>query len=283
MIEIYLLEQLAAFAKYGTLSVASEQIHISQPALTRSMKKIEEELDVKLFIRQKNRLILNETGKLAAALAEQLVNQDNQLVQQVRAFDRSLRTIALGSCAPVPILEISPVLQTIFSQMTISTEIHNDEDLQKGFDNHLFQLIVTHEMPEDDALFAVPFGHEKLFIAVPPAHPLTGFDEVRFADLDGVPILQYSKVGFWYDLVHEKIPNANLLLQTDRRTFTEIASASALPTFCTDYVLKDRDLSNRKIIPISDSEASVHYFIVCRKSDRPRFKPLFDHLPKWPT
>ena len=39
MIEIYLLEQLKAFHDCGTLSAASEQLHLSQPALSRSMKK----------------------------------------------------------------------------------------------------------------------------------------------------------------------------------------------------------------------------------------------------
>ena len=38
MIELYLLEQLDAFARNGTLIRASEELHISQPALSRSMK-----------------------------------------------------------------------------------------------------------------------------------------------------------------------------------------------------------------------------------------------------
>ena len=53
MIEIHLLEQLDAFAEYGTLSEAAEKLHTSQPALTRSMKKLESELGVTLFIRSK--------------------------------------------------------------------------------------------------------------------------------------------------------------------------------------------------------------------------------------
>ena len=44
MLEIYLLEQLEAFARCGTLSAAAEELHLSQPALTRSMKKLEERL-----------------------------------------------------------------------------------------------------------------------------------------------------------------------------------------------------------------------------------------------
>ena len=47
MIEMYLLEQLVAFAQTGTLSGASEKLHISQPALSNSMKKIEDILGVR--------------------------------------------------------------------------------------------------------------------------------------------------------------------------------------------------------------------------------------------
>ena len=46
MIEIYLLEQLAAVAEHGTLIKAAEALYLSQPALSRSMKKLETQLGV---------------------------------------------------------------------------------------------------------------------------------------------------------------------------------------------------------------------------------------------
>ena len=56
MIEIYLLEQLCAFAECGTLSAAAEKLHISQPALSRSMKKIEDVCGVELFERNNSKI-----------------------------------------------------------------------------------------------------------------------------------------------------------------------------------------------------------------------------------
>lgn len=53
MIETYLLQQLIAFSKNGTLSAASENLHISQPALSQSMKKLEDILGVPIFERTK--------------------------------------------------------------------------------------------------------------------------------------------------------------------------------------------------------------------------------------
>ena len=40
MIELYVLRQFAAFAEAGTLSEAAEVLHLSQPALSRNMKKL---------------------------------------------------------------------------------------------------------------------------------------------------------------------------------------------------------------------------------------------------
>lgn len=283
MIEIYLLEQLDAFSRCGTLSAASEELHISQPALTRSMKKIEEELGVTLFVRQKNRLHLNENGKLAAERAAHVLEEDRDLIRTVQAFDRSRRTIALGCCAPVPAYELTPHLQQMYSDMTISSDTKSDDILLRGLKNENYQLIVLHEKPQDDDLYTAECGHESLSVSVPPAHPLAVFDTISFADLEDVPMLQYTKVGFWYDLTVEKIPHPHLLLQENRETFTEIAGSSALPTFFSSYFNKfeNRDTANRKIIPLSDPEATVTYYLTCRKKEYPRFRSFFSHLKEW--
>ena len=70
MLELYDLEKLVAFRREGTLVAASKKLLISQPALSRSMRKLEDEMGVELFTRSKNRMELNENGLLAADLAE---------------------------------------------------------------------------------------------------------------------------------------------------------------------------------------------------------------------
>jgi len=74
MIELLQLKQLVAFAEYGTLSKAAEMLHISQPTLTRTMQKLENEFDVLLFYRTKNKMELNENGKLAVIYANKILD-----------------------------------------------------------------------------------------------------------------------------------------------------------------------------------------------------------------
>lgn len=120
MVEIYLLEQLTAFAKCGTLSQAAEMLHITQPALSRSMKKIEEEFGVPLFDRAKSRIVLNETGKTAAEYAGRVLEADREMIERTVAFDRSRRTITLGSCASLPARKLMPALHEAYRGMAVT-------------------------------------------------------------------------------------------------------------------------------------------------------------------
>ena len=84
MIELEQLRQLVAFDEYGTLSKAAEALHISQPSLSRTMQTLEEELQASLFIRKKNRILLNETGEMAVEQARQGRTEDRELLQPWR-------------------------------------------------------------------------------------------------------------------------------------------------------------------------------------------------------
>ena len=102
MLDLNELEQITAFADMGTLSLAAEKLHISQPTITRTMQHLEEIFGVSLFIRGKNKIMLNDTGIKAVEQARQLLLAADNALRTVRAFDKSLHTITISSCAPAP-------------------------------------------------------------------------------------------------------------------------------------------------------------------------------------
>ena len=106
MVDLYELKQLTAFADLGTLHRVAEEFHLSTPSITRSMQHLEQYFGVPLFTRGKNRIELNETGKLAVAAARKLLQEAELAVAQVRAFDQRQRTIVIRACAPAPLWEL---------------------------------------------------------------------------------------------------------------------------------------------------------------------------------
>lgn len=279
MIEIYLCEQLAAFAKYGTLSNAAEHLHLSQSGLSRSMKKLEDIFGVPLFNRMKNKISLNDTGKFAAEFAEKILQQNKHFLDAVREFDRKNRTISIGSCAPVPLNKIIFLLTNYFPDVTLSSEMHNDDYLLKGLQTDFFNIVIVHKKFDDDNFFTIKFGSEKLFLAVPLNHKFADRNGIYLEELNGEKILLYAKIGFWYDLCKEKAPNAKFLLQNERDIFNELVNSGAFLNFTTDFFLNQGHSKKNYIYkPILDIEADVIYYFVCKSNQKKRFQNFFSNL-----
>jgi len=279
MFEIYQLEQLLAFAKYGTLSKAAEELHLSQPALSRSMQKLEAELGVTIFKRQKNKIVLNQNGSLAVEYAKRVLNQATDMMERIQTFDRSQRTISVGSCAPAPLWSTIPLLSTLYPEMTISSDLKNTEVLLQGLKNGTYQFIILHEKIEDSDIHCIKYGEEHLFLSLPPAHPLAEHKGVYFKDIDGESFLLQSKIGFWNDLCLKKMPSSHFLVQDDQFSFEELIKNSALPCFTSDLVIKRNDTpTNRVIVPILYSEANVSYYFMCLIEEKKKMEIVLHEI-----
>ena len=280
MIEIYLLEQFDAFARCGTLLAASEELHITQPTLSRSMKKLEDEFGVSLFHRENSKLSLNETGKLAAEYARRALEANQEMIDRVVMFDRSLRTVSLGSCAPFPVNELMPTLQEQLPGKTLSSELlSNDEQLLKGLRNHLYQLVILHENPEDKTLYCQRYLEEKLYITVPEDHPLAIKQSVTFDELKGFRILMTSAIGFWMGITLKHLSESDLLIQTSTDALAELIDASNLPFFNSDQMMRAGvEIPGRISLPITDGDAHATFWLACLASEQLEYRSLFSAI-----
>ena len=270
MPELNQLHQLVTIDDSGTISKASEIVHISQPALTRSMQKLESEWDVTLFDRQKNKVTLNKTGELAVQYARRILNDVDNMTRTVQAFERSLRTISVGSCAPGPLMELYPILTERFPGMTISSEIRNLDILMPELKKNTYHLIITDHPIEEPHILCREFRIEQLYLTVSPAHPLADrHDGIYLEDLAGETMLLYKEIGIWSNLVETKMSQTKFILQDQDEAFVSLIQASALPAFATNLTLDNNNRrQNRVILPILDPEASITFYCCVHESNR---------------
>ena len=125
MIEMYLLEQLVAVAKHKTLLAAADALHITQPALTRSMKKLEQLFGFALFDHHANRIEINENGLLASEYAKRILQLEQEMIDQVTHLEQSKHTIFLESCAPAPMIYLQQRLALLFSTYSVQSHLTN--------------------------------------------------------------------------------------------------------------------------------------------------------------
>lgn len=277
--EIYQLEQLLAFAECGTLSGAAERLHLSQPALSRSMQRLEAELQIPLFDRQKNKIEFNENGRMAVEYARQVMEKCQDMISRIQAFDRSRRTILIGVCAPAPLWEIPPVLSDLYPDRTISSEMRENDVLLQGLRDDVYQMVILPYPVEEPGITCVKYEEEHLFFSLPPAHPLSGSKALYMKDLNGETMLLRNRLGFWRDVADQKMPDTRFLEQ-EVIAFNELVKSSALPSFTTDVVLRrEGGPQNRVNIPILDEEANVTYYCLYKPFGRNDLSAFFKTLP----
>lgn len=276
MIELSQLEQLAAFAEYGTLSKAAEKLHMSQPTLTRAMQKLESAFGVPLFLRTKNRLELNKNGKLAADYAARILCQTQDMVQLVRALDRANHSLSIGACAPMPMLSMVEAAARAYPDMAVTSEMKDCGLLLNGLRDGAYQAVILPFQPEDGDFFCKAYGTETIFFCLPEGHPFASRSGVHLREMDGENFLLAADIGFWRDLVVREMPRTRFLVQNERFALDELVQASVLPAFVSDLALNRSPApKGRVIVPILDEGATAEYYAVCRKENRERLRRLF--------
>ena len=277
MLDIFLLEQLDAFARCGTLSRAAEELHITQPALSRNMKKLEESMGVSLFIRENSRISLNETGKVAAEYARRALNANQEVIDMTLAFDRRERNLTLGACTILPIYEILPLLQERFTDKAITTELANREQLLTNLRSHNFQLIILADLPEDKDLYCQCFNDDRLCISVPPEHPLAKKEAITFADLQEISVIAAGNAGYWLYVCEQNMPTKNLVVQNNVEALVELVDSSSMPVFSSMHLVEQGNAApGRVTVPIMDEAAHVVFYLACLSTEKQKYVSLFN-------
>ena len=263
MLNLEELEQLVTFKELGTLSKVAEKFLISTPSLSRSMQHLEEDFGVSLFDRSANRVSLNETGERAVEVARRILSTSQQGIKEVRQFDQSLKTITIASAAPAPLWFLLPQLTTLYPNKQISHQICSIRQTIDAIENKEIDLAVLPFAYEQNQTTCLPYLQEELAIAVTTEHDLARLESVSFEAINGYNFLLMDQIGFWNELVQEKMPASKFLIQSNRFEFEELAYNSTLPRFATNLSQeREKIQDDRVIIPISNPEAHVRYHLV---------------------
>ncbi|MFI5269970.1 MAG: LysR family transcriptional regulator, partial [Chloroflexota bacterium] len=179
--EWHQLEYFRAVAQQQHFTQAAEQLSVSQPAVSRSIARLERELGVPLFDRQGRSVRLNRYGKAFLARTERALNEVDEGRRELADMVGPVRgTIAIGFIHVLG-THLLPVLLRRFRAEHPSV----DFKLFQGSTATLLEqltvaetdlcLMATH--PEQADLRFARLFEEEIFAVVPPDHPLAGRDQ----------------------------------------------------------------------------------------------------------
>ena len=264
MLELEQLNQLVAIADSQTISAAAEKLHLSQPALTRAMQRLERELGVNLFYRKKNRLGLNPTGEMAVGYARILLKDAEAFSEQIKIHAARISTVSIGSCSPAPMWYLAANLGMQFSEYTLKTEIKCEDDLKEGLSEDRYQIVILKNHPADEAILAYPFAEETLSVEIPSNHPFAIKGSATFAELANYPVLTLREPTVWRDILQSY--GIHIIFQDDPTILNDLKWSSGLLSMNSNLAQRWIEPTHgRVVVPITDSAATAVFYACTTK------------------
>lgn len=194
MIDLRHIRHFLAVATHPTVQAAADAIHITQPALTKSIARFEEELDEKLFDRRGHKLALTELGERLVERGENLMRHVRNLEEEV-ALWKGVGTgeVTLGVDPAAELGLLPTVLESFvptYPNVTVTVRSgHVDSLLPRLLRGELHFLIADADRAlERDDLEIRDLVAEPLAMAVRPGHPVSEKAKATLTDLRNYPV-----------------------------------------------------------------------------------------------
>ena len=267
--ELIQLRQLVVIAEKKVLSHAAEKLNISQPALTRSIQRLEDELGLLLFDRTKNSMTLNKNGEIVVEQAKKVLSEVEFLMQKVESLKSDFPVIAIATCAPAPQWKLSAELSEKFPKLKITSTMPDEDDIVSLLLSEKVTLAIVRKKIDSESIETIPFMDEQLFMQIPLSDPLAKKKKIRFADLAEKEIREYINTGFWHKVHREQIPDAHYIEYDDLMVYTNVIKSQNPLTFVTELGNTLRVKQEACVtLPIIDDEATAHYRLAYLKKNK---------------
>ena len=169
------LQIFESVARHLSYTRASEELHLTQPAVSMQIKQLEQSVGLPLFEQLGKKVFLTDVGhefnRYSSAITTQL-NELKQVVDEMKGLKRGRLTIAVASTANYFVPRLLAAFCQQHGEVTVSLEVTNREQLLKGLVENRTDLVIMGQPPQDMELVAERFMDNPLVIIAPPDHPL---------------------------------------------------------------------------------------------------------------
>jgi DNA-binding transcriptional LysR family regulator len=183
------LEYLAAVTRHGSLRRASERLHLSQPALSESVTKLERELKVTLLDRRRTGARISRVGRELLPYMEDVLAAVDRLRLAAGDQRTDSRLVRLGTVHAATATLLVPAVRAFQERRPVTTvevlslqQAQIDEGLAEGsLDLGLVNVLEGDDPPA--GLVGTDLLHGRPVVVLPAAHPLAGAAHVSIDDL----------------------------------------------------------------------------------------------------
>jgi len=232
--ELRHLRYFLAVAEALSFTKAAAQLRIAQPALSRRVQDLEDDIGVDLLKRSPRGVILTAEGKLFLEKTRQLLKLADESVEQVRALARGQYGDLHIGYSPSPTVEILPpalaAFQKAFPQVNVLLHDASQRELAEGLQNGTLELAIM-VPPADDQTAGIQFEVLRTYslcVAMTAVHPFARMKSIPLERLAAEPLVVLGRKD--YHEADRYLDHLFASIRVKPRIAVECDSASSLIT-----------------------------------------------------
>ena len=188
MVPFRQLNYVVAVADYGSISAAAEKLAISQPAISAAIQKVEDEYQLKIFIRERpRRVVLSPVGRIFIAQARRLLESAQEFDDEARNTGQTLSgTVEVGCFEPTSAFVIPMILRGLREKgLDISIQVLEADldELNNMLSQGRVDVALTYNMAPSPGIAFETLVEAPPYALIAKDHPLAKQESVSLAQL----------------------------------------------------------------------------------------------------
>ena len=217
------LTAFLAVAESGSFSTAAERLFVTQPAVSKRIAQLEQQLGTRLFDRVGRRIRLTETGEALLPRARQVLLDLEDMSRAISNLTGTVSgTLRIGTSHHIGLHRLPPVLRRFSREYPdVKLDIHfidSEEAWEAVLHGDLEMGVVTLPPQPDPRLHSQAVWQDPLVFMAAPEHPLARLDRVTLETLTGYSAILPSPVTFTRRIVESLFEEQALTLNISMST-----------------------------------------------------------------
>ena len=256
--------------KHMYMNKAANELYVSQPALNLSISRLEEELGLVLFYRDKNKLVLSREAKLLLPRFKQLQADYEDLIRESEHLkdplqDKFINISFSGSKFFFSSLHLTSILDRSDQAIVKFCYLDIDQAVEMLLSDQV-DIAISCPLIKHPRIATVDLLTEPIGLALPKGHPMAKRDHLSLAELQTVTIYGLSKENTFRQLCDKLFRTHNIQIHYKsesnmaayhRSMIKNDPSSGSLVT-PTNFSMTIRELGDYVYLPIDDKS-------ICRK------------------
>ncbi len=263
--EFRVLEYYLTIAREGSISAAAQQLHVSQPSLSRQMKELEDELGKTLFLRGNRQITLTDEGMLLRRRAEEILQLVQKTEREISSYGASVSGDVYIGTAESQVVHIltkaASALRQDYPEIRVHFSSGDGQDVRNQLEKGLLDFALMYDLDKAAKYHSLTMPGTNIWgVLMNKRDSLAAWDEIPASELLNKPLIVSRAFDFVLNNGVE-LPKENVVA-----TYNLIYSASHMVedhlgyAICFDGLLSPGIQQNLCFRPIKETpHISAHF------------------------